>query len=728
MQHNSKGLYQFGPYFLDRDRTNLTKDGEDLLLPPKLFELLAVLVCSRGEVVTKDQLLEAVWPDAFVEESNLTQGIFSLRKRLGKPSDGEEYIQTVPRRGYRLRVPVTELGRAASSSGSTTAIESLTASLSEASVGSESATWWDLWKRRRMLWLVPTAVLLLAALLTTVLLQLLPNRVGEVRYVQLTRDGLDKRGKTGEMGGPDAPLATDGSRIYFTEGSSNAPRLVQVAVTGGETVQIPLPFPIMQLLDYSTARSELLVGDYTNPAAPAQLWAVAVPGGTAHRLGELRATDASWSPDGSHIAYVDRDSLFLATSSGSDVKRIALLPGIGWRPRWSPDGRMLRLTIVDARSAEQSIWEVASDGSRLHRLFTGWEGSSGQCCGTWTSDGKEFLFQATRFGKTEVWSMAEPDMLSSIFHLQREPIQVSSGPGDSLVPVANPNDSRIFVIGRQLRGELVRYDSGARQFVTYMNGASLDFLEFSRDGQWITYVAYPAGTLWRSKTDGSDRLQLTFAPMQVMVPHWSPDGRQIVFHGFGSGTANGTYTVSAEGGVPKLVAPNSSNMMNPHWSPDGKSLTYSDFPFFGAKPEDINLHIMSLETQQVASLPQSQGLISPTWSPDGRYITAFKLNGQQDVMLFDTKTQSWSELVKGWGLLRWSHDGKSLYYFRYGAEPAIMRVRIADRHVDEVADVNSLRLGGRLAGLEFSLDPNDVPVLLRDTGSQEIYSLQQGPR
>ena len=295
MQHNSKGLYQFGPYFLDRDRTNLTKDGEDLLLPPKLFELLAVLVCSRGEVVTKDQLLEAVWPDAFVEESNLTQGIFSLRKRLGKPSDGEEYIQTVPRRGYRLRVPVTELGSAASSSGSTTAIESSTASLSEASVGSESATWWDLWKRRRMLWLVPTAVLLLAALLTTVLLQLLPNRVGEVRYVQLTRDGLDKRGKTGEMGGPDAPLATDGSRIYFTEGSSNAPRLVQVAVTGGETVQIPLPFPIMQLLDYSTARSELLVGDYTNPAAPAQLWAVAVPGGTAHRLGELRATDAPTS-------------------------------------------------------------------------------------------------------------------------------------------------------------------------------------------------------------------------------------------------------------------------------------------------------------------------------------------------------------------------------------------------------------------------------------------------
>ena len=523
MSHNLKVLYQFGPYVLDRDRTTLTKNGQDLLLPPKLFELLAVLVCSRGDVVTKDQLLAAVWPDAFVEESNLTQSVFSLRKRLGETSAGEDYIQTVPRRGYRLRVPVTEAPAASSPAAMATVSGSERANRSQVSLVSESTTRPDRWKRGQMLWLFPAAVLLLAALLTTVLLRLQPNRTEEVRYVQLTRDGSDKRGKTGEMGGPDAPLATDGSRIYFTEGSSNAPRLVQVAVTGGETVQIPLPFAIMQLLDYSAARSELLVGDYTNPAAPAQLWAVAVPGGTAHRLGELRATDAAWSPDGNHIAYVDRDSLFLATSSGSDVTRIALLPGIGWRPRWSPDGRVVRLTIVDARSAEQSIWEVASDGSKLYQLFTGWEGSSGQCCGTWTSDGKAFLFQASRDGKTEVWSIAVPDLLSSIFHLHREPIQISSGPGDSLVPVANPNDARIFVVGRQLRGELIRYDSAAHQFVTYMHGASLDFLEYSQDGGWITYVAYPEGTLWRSRPDGSDRLQLTFAPMQVMVPHWSPD-------------------------------------------------------------------------------------------------------------------------------------------------------------------------------------------------------------
>ena len=241
MSHNFKGLYQFGPYVLDRERTTLTKDGQDLLLPPKLFELLAVLVFSCGDVVTKDELLEALWPDAFVEESNLTQSIFSLRKRLGKTSEDEDYIQTVPRRGYRLRVPVTEAVTASSPARTVPISESQRANQIQAFLVSESATRPAAGKRGQCSGLFLLLCFWWRALLTTLLLRLQPNRVQEVRYVQLTRDGLDKRGKTGEMGGPDAPLATDGSRIYFTEGSSNAPKLVQVAVTGGEAVQIPLP-------------------------------------------------------------------------------------------------------------------------------------------------------------------------------------------------------------------------------------------------------------------------------------------------------------------------------------------------------------------------------------------------------------------------------------------------------------------------------------------------------
>ncbi len=84
--------------------------GEELVrLPPKAFDTLAVLVQQRGEVVTKQQLMDAVWPGTYVEESNLAQNVFLLRKKLGQAPDGGEYIETLSKRGYRINVPVQEI-------------------------------------------------------------------------------------------------------------------------------------------------------------------------------------------------------------------------------------------------------------------------------------------------------------------------------------------------------------------------------------------------------------------------------------------------------------------------------------------------------------------------------------------------------------------------------------------------------------------------------------------
>jgi hypothetical protein len=98
------------------------------------------------------------------------------------------------------------------------------------------------------------------------------------------------------------------------------------------------------------------------------------------------------------------------------------------------------------------------------------------------------------------------------------------------------------------------------------------------------------------------------------------------------------------------------------------------------------------------------------------------LDGQR-IMLFDFKTNAWSELVKGWGLVRWSPDGLYLYYLRYGPESAVMRIQLSNRHVEEVASLKGIRQAGRLAGLNFGLTPEGEPLVLRDVGTQEIYSL-----
>jgi len=247
--------------------------------------------------------------------------------------------------------------------------------------------------------------------------------------------------------------------------------------------------------------------------------------------------------------------------------------------------------------------------------------------------------------------------------------------------------------------------------------------ELGKTAKWIAYVAYPEGTLWRCRVDGSERLQLTVPPMEVTVPTWSPDGGQIAFYVIGGAKQQRLYLIGADGGTPRAATSSDGGEMSAHWSPDGGSILYSDFPFFSATPGKVAVHRLDLKTQKIETLPGSEGYFGPTWSPDGRFATAMAL-GRQQIMLFDFKTNAWSELAKGSGLPRWSRDSQYLYYLRTGPGSAVMRVRLSDRRVEEVANLRGVRQAGRLAGLDFGLTPEGDPLLLRDVGTQEVYSLK----
>src|ERR1700739_184845 len=100
MTRHSKRLYEFGPYRIDPTKRVLMRGEDAVQLPSKVFETLLVLVQHSEEVVSKDDLLKTVWPDSFVEESNLSQSIFLLRKALGDIPENRQYIVTLPGRGY----------------------------------------------------------------------------------------------------------------------------------------------------------------------------------------------------------------------------------------------------------------------------------------------------------------------------------------------------------------------------------------------------------------------------------------------------------------------------------------------------------------------------------------------------------------------------------------------------------------------------------------------------
>ena len=208
-----------------------------------------------------------------------------------------------------------------------------------------------------------------------------------------------------------------------------------------------------------------------------------------------------------------------------------------------------------------------------------------------------------------------------------------------LAPVFSGNSEKLFVIGEQQRGELVHYDTGARQFLPYLSGISADRLGFSRDGQWVAYVNCPDGTLWRSKVDGTQKQQLTFLPFTVHLPRWSPDGKNIVFDGSKDGRAKKIYMISSAGGNPVELLPGNQRQDEPSWSADGNSIVFTS-----SDPKDragaiTRINVLDVRTHGTEALPDSAGLISPRWSPDGQYIAATTIDSQK-LLLFDTRTQN----------------------------------------------------------------------------------------
>jgi Tol biopolymer transport system component len=293
---------------------------------------------------------------------------------------------------------------------------------------------------------------------------------------------------------------------------------------------------------------------------------------------------------------------------------------------------------------------------------------------------------------------------------------------NSISPAFSPDGKTLYVIGEQLRGELQHLDKRLMQFVPYAGGISGEMADFSRDGQWIAYVAFPEGSLWRSRLDGSERLQLTYPPVKAGVPRWSPDGKTIVFASHVPGRGQTIWTIPAEGGKMKQVTPGRFLEINPGWSPDGGTVVFSSPPLVSASPDESGVFLADLRSQQVRRVPGSEGFFSPEMSPDGNYIVA---NSPQNghTMLFDKKTETWRELQISLGFKRWSSDGEYLYFLEQSKAPAIMRMRLSDQRPEFVASLTGVRRTGQLASVAFTLDPDESPVVLRDVGIQEIYSL-----
>jgi eukaryotic-like serine/threonine-protein kinase len=483
----------------------------------------------------------------------------------------------------------------------------------------------------RSKWIAISAAALVVATILAYLLRpsLPPPKI--TGFTQLTHDGHQKN----FYGQVSPEVLTDGPRLYVEENIDNRFVVSQVSTSGGETVPLALPFPNVNLDSISPDKSELIVGSFTGYELDQPLWAVPTLGGSPRRLGEMTAEDAAWMP--SRDLLIAHGTQLMVVGSGGSARKFADVDGAAYWFRFSPNGRILRFTLSGQTSI--SLWESLVDGSHLHQLLVGWNGAQNAADGNWTPDGNYFLFQAVRNGRTDIWATREKD---DLFHKpNHEPVQLTAGPMSYYSPQASADGKKVFVVGEQQRAELVRYDAKSGQFLPYLGGISASDVAFSSDGKWVAYTSLPEGNLWRSRTDGSEKLQLTSAPVFAMLPVWSPDGSQIAFVEVESGKHQQIHLISVNGGVDRELAVAQFDAFRVSWAPDGNSILFADFagsPVSSIRSVDVN-------TLKVSTLPESERLLWPVLSPDGRYVVAASLDGQK-LMLFDMGTQKWSELAQ----------------------------------------------------------------------------------
>src|SRR5215213_1987744 len=394
-----KRLYEFGPFLLDPAERVLMREGQPVPLTPKAFDLLVVLVENGGHLLNKKDLMEAVWPDSFVEEGNLTFTVSSLRKALGEARKEPQYIETVPRIGYRfvanVRVSGGDSGGEAGGPGAgpgmppTVEVVRPTPDDGEAATNgarpdgehaeeapaAAAARRGESKETRRLRTLPAALAVLMAAAVAAGLYAFAGRNRSGVEAVDLLRGATVNR-LTTTRNATDAAISPDGRYVVYVVDEARQRSLWLRQVATNSHVQLIAPSAV-RYLDMFFSRE----GDYvyyvqadggTRPA----LYQMPVTGGTPRKLLENMTGPVGLSPDGRRFAAVrhEEDGSVVLTIAdafdGGNARDLAARkrPDFLYRPAWSPDGKVVACIAVtasaDARYAQLIEARVADGAER----------------------------------------------------------------------------------------------------------------------------------------------------------------------------------------------------------------------------------------------------------------------------------------------------------------------------------------------------------------------------
>ncbi len=627
-------VFEFGDIRVDLGRMAATRAGAPIPLEPKAFDVLVHLIERRDRLVTKDELLDAVWAGTFVTPNVLTRAITQVRKALGDDASDARYIETAAKRGYRFIAPVTVVAPFPAETETTPPVARTSIPMPPAPA-----------PRRAM---VIAAALVVAAAGVTAAIVLLnrPRQAAPASDLQLRRI-TNRRGFSGTPA-----LSLDGRSLVYSSDASGA--------------------------------LELYVGSLTPGVPEAQL---------THDGGHNM--QPAWSPDGQWIAYhsLMRGGVWIVAATGGAPRQIT---DFGSDPAWSPDSGTLVFTSDAGGLAGQSnLWTVERDGSDRKPLTQVGTPAGGHRAPAWSHDGRFIAFVVGHGGWTmQIWILTVATGEQQLIETSSNGADPAFAPDDRAViwggSTATGN-GRLFRRAIDADGRpagdtqtLFPFDGGIVEGVSVASNGALVFAgkamdanlwavdvgangrggeptrltddvartthpEYSPDGR-IAYQQVPIGspaTVWTVKDDGSGRT--AFIPgIDAFEPQWDlPRGRMLIMRGLEQDWELAWVDLASRRLTPAGIPTRA--MLSPRLSPDAKSIAFHVIDKGGR----MSVWTTTLDGHRTLVATDPEAASYPAWSPDGAWLAVELRRGDSTeiglvspaggevTQLTDARGQSW---------------------------------------------------------------------------------------
>jgi Tol biopolymer transport system component/DNA-binding winged helix-turn-helix (wHTH) protein len=686
-------FYNFGPFRLDSLNRLLLRDSEIVPLTSKVFDILLLFASNSGRLLSKEDLMEQVWPGSFVEEGNLTRNISTLRKALGESPREHQYIVTVSGRGYRFVATVAEVQDGDLVLQEVTRAESAIQETGHTDTPPRS---FDVPNKTPILKPVahsfPNSVTAFVtsgvAVIAFILFAVYVSRSRQPKRNSLlaslaaaTEQKMLVTRVTNEGKASRPAVSADGKYVVYrmVDDSKQSLRVTQLATNSTVEIVPPGEIQYLGLITFSPDGSYVYYFAYEDSHPPpmkeitGSLYQVPFLGGTPKRLLENVPYNISLSPEGRRVAFLRKypnGEMALITKSifdGGGEQRLAtrISPKSFWEtsPAWSPDGNSI--VCVNANSqmdSDKSLIDIRlADG--MERVFSSetWAAVGDL---KWFADGSGLILSGN-----SRWT--DPVQLWTITYPAGEVKKITDDLGGYGVISATADATTLVTT----KVNMIRHvwivpdaDVSHAQKIIAAEGTPGDYWGFSwtSDDRKIVYVSEASGhqEIWTMDADGGNRKQLTFDSAENFDPSVSPADRFIVFASKGAGR-DGIWRIGIDGSNPLQLT--HAKDFAPSISPDSQWVIYEN--------DDSKRHTLwkvSIDGGKSVAVTQD-GSKCPSISPDGKLIALWYQEGQSDTWKLALVPFAGGKPIKTfdvpsgahtWAALRWKPDGRVVTYMK----------------------------------------------------------------